>query len=132
MSNNIPLTDEDRWGWLEQISLQSTAAALEADSKVSVVSCSALKKIYRDYVQEKSKDTTFVYVFLFATVEEILKRTQLRLKHYMKPSMVESQFAILQLPKPEEEPTTAVIDVTEKSIPESIDATYEFSLKFTQ
>ncbi|ODQ62857.1 hypothetical protein WICANDRAFT_12091, partial [Wickerhamomyces anomalus NRRL Y-366-8] len=118
MSNNIPLTDEDRWGWLEQIALQSAKAASEVDSKVSVVSCSALKKVYRDYIQEKSQDTKFVFVFLYATIDELIRRTQLRLKHYMKSTMLESQFAITELPKPDVEPNAQVIDVTKKTVDE--------------
>lgn len=131
MSNNIPLTDEDRWGWLEQIALQSAKAASEVDSKVSVVSCSALKKVYRDYIQEKSQDTKFVFVFLYATIEELIRRTQLRLKHYMKSTMLESQFAITELPKPDAEPNAQVIDVTKKTVDEVISAAIEFAAKFT-
>lgn len=130
MSNNIPLTDEDRWGWLEEISVQSSKAANEADSKVSVVSCSALKKVYRKFIQEKSKDTQFLFVFLYATMEELVRRTQLRLKHYMKTSMLESQFAILELPNPEEEPNADPVDVTGKTVEEVISAATEFARKY--
>jgi len=130
MSNNIPLTDDDRWDWLKQISLQSSKAASQADSKVSVVSCSALKKVYREYIQEKSKDTQFVFVFLYATMEELVRRTQMRLNHYMKSSMLESQFAIMETPEGGDEPNAELIDDTGKNIDQVIEEAYQFTQKF--
>ncbi|CCH41050.1 Thermosensitive gluconokinase [Wickerhamomyces ciferrii] len=130
MSNNIPLQDEDRWGWLEQISLQSAQAASEVESQVSVVSCSSLKKVYRDLIRSKSSDTKFIFIFLYATKEELIRRTELRPSHYMKSSMVESQFAILELPKPEEESNTTIIDATKTSIGDVTAQTYAYTQKF--
>ncbi|KAH3678236.1 hypothetical protein WICMUC_001619 [Wickerhamomyces mucosus] len=117
MANNIPLTDEDRWGWLEQISLKSsTSSNNNSNAGIAIVSCSALKKKYRDFIRDKSPQTTFIFVFLYCDYDVLIERTKKRQGHYMKASMVQSQFDILELPKAEEEPQDVIINVTHESV----------------
>lgn len=121
MANNIPLTDDDRWGWLKQISEQSTQLALQNPNKISVVSCSSLRKKYRDFIQAQSPDTQFRYVFLYNDYDALIKRMQARQNHYMKASMVQSQFDALELPEEDEKRERAyVIDVTHKPVDEVV------------
>ncbi|KAH3687916.1 hypothetical protein WICPIJ_001101 [Wickerhamomyces pijperi] len=129
MSHGIPLTDEDRWGWLKQISEFATTSALEnaklGEEAIAVVSCSALKKVYRDLIRETSPDTEFIFTFLYCSVETLIERVTQRKGHYMKSDMIQSQFDILQLPK-EDEPGCIVLDVTECAVEEVLEKALDF------
>lgn len=114
MSRGDPLTDDDRWGWLAEVSKKSTQSALKDKKKISVVSCSALKKVYRDLIQSTSPDTQFVYLFLHASMAELVRRTNARPGHFMKSNMLQSQLATLELPH--DEPGALSIDVEGKSV----------------
>ena len=106
MSQGIPLTDEDRWGWLKQLSQVSSIKAkdLKNITNISVVSCSILKKKYRDFIKKNSVDSliNFRFVFLYTTFEELMNRVENRKGHYMKSDMVKSQYDIMEIPKDEE------------------------------
>ncbi|ODQ82266.1 hypothetical protein BABINDRAFT_5260 [Babjeviella inositovora NRRL Y-12698] len=106
MGNNIPLTDTDRWPWLTQISRQSVQAAVASTtSHLSVVSCSMLKAIYRDYIKSEnpflqSDDVAvkFVFVFLHCRFEDGLKRVGGRESHFFKADLTKSQYDIMEIP----------------------------------
>ena len=107
MAHGHPLTDDDRWDWLERLSKASVEAAAKSNNKVVIVSCSMLKKIYRDYILEKAneiscEDLCVRFVFLHCTFEEIFKRVTKRKDHYMKSDMVASQFDIMEVPSGDE------------------------------
>ena len=93
MSARIPLTDEDRRPWLA-----SLAAELAMGGPV-VVTCSALKRRYRD-VLRAAGDVRFVYL----EVDQPLatQRMTARRDHFMGVGMVDSQFAALEPPAPDE------------------------------
>lgn len=98
MSNGIPLTDMDRWPWLESIREEMRrCAGRGADA---VVACSALRESYRAYLTADLPDVRFVY--LRGDSSTILERVRSRERHYMGPEMLESQLASL------EEPTDAL------------------------
>ncbi|EDO18161.1 hypothetical protein Kpol_1031p68 [Vanderwaltozyma polyspora DSM 70294] len=101
MAHGIPLQDEDRWGWLEQVSKTSTEAA-KKHKGLCVITCSSLKKSYRDYIRTTCPETHFYFVILYGSKEEILNRLENRKGHFMKANMMDSQFADLELPKPDE------------------------------
>jgi gluconokinase len=93
MSAGIPLTDEDRAGWLS--ALTSVIEGLTASGESAVVSCSALKEIYRERLRV-SPEVRFVYLRGdFATIERRMKE---RVGHFMKAGLLESQFATLEEP----------------------------------
>ncbi|MEO8376882.1 MAG: gluconokinase [Candidatus Sumerlaeota bacterium] len=94
MSAGIPLTDDDRWPWLDAL---ATASATWEASGGAVLACSALKQVYRDRLISKNSDTKFVY--LEGSRELLLKRLQDRPHHYMKPEMLTSQLATLEPPR---------------------------------
>ncbi|CAN3367867.1 hypothetical protein DICA3_F13300 [Diutina catenulata] len=96
MAAGTPLTDEDRWGWLQTLSKEGAKAA---GSGVSVVSCSMLKKSYRDLIQSTSPATQFTFVFLYGTFDELVQRFSGRQGHFMKSEMVKSQLDIMQIPE---------------------------------
>lgn len=107
MSSGIPLTDDDRWGWLKQLSEEASSSAFspENSAQKAVISCSILKKSYRDYIkgvaEERQHDPKiqFRFVFLYTTFEELLSRVGQRKGHFMKSDMVKSQYEIMQIPE---------------------------------
>lgn len=106
MSRGEPLTDDDRWGWLKNLSEVSTAKAFDPSntSNVSIVSCSMLKKVYRDYIKQVANESqhngkiVFRFIFLYTSFEELLQRVGQRQNHYMKSDMVKSQYDIMEIP----------------------------------
>jgi carbohydrate kinase (thermoresistant glucokinase family) len=92
MSAGTPLTDEDRWPWLDAI-----AAAIRntPPGEGIVVSCSALRKIYRDrIIRAAGHPVTFVH--LEGTKATISPRMATRTGHFMPPSLLDSQLATLE------------------------------------
>lgn len=98
MSAGIALTDEDRWPWLERV-----AQALDRASPDNgcVVSCSALRHSYRQMLRSRC-GTPIVFVFPELSPDLARARLQRRPNHYMPASLVDSQFATLEPPGPEE------------------------------
>jgi gluconokinase len=93
MSQNIPLTDEDRAGWL--LTLKNLIEQnIHLDQSI-VLACSALKNSYRAMlmVSEPVK-----FIFLRGTYDLIKSRLQHRPRHYMSAKMLASQFDILEEP----------------------------------
>ena len=94
MSAGIPLTDQDRWPWLDSIRLKAVATLQHGRS--IVVACSALK---RDYRQRLCRDSTAAcFVYLQGSIELITARQKARIDHFMPASLIESQFATLEEP----------------------------------
>lgn len=99
MQSGIPLTDEDREGWLRAIA-RRIGEARDAGTGL-VVSCSALKRSYRDILRGEDGDVRFV--FLRGPRALIAERLSKRQGHFMPPTLLDSQFAALQKPSPEED-----------------------------
>jgi gluconokinase len=97
MSTGIPLTDGDRKAWLAAISERLGAAR---GGPGLVVSCSALKRRYRDVLRAGAADGQFVY--LEGTRALLEQRLAGRRGHFMPPSLLDSQLAILEPPAPDE------------------------------
>jgi gluconokinase len=87
MSAGVPLDDEDRWPWLRAIGAWLAA-------RDGVVSCSALKRAYRDVLREQAPDTFFVH--LHGDRDTVRRRVAGRAAHFMPASLVDSQFAALE------------------------------------
>lgn len=96
MSAGIPLTDADRWPWLDAL-----GAWLAAEEKGGVVACSALKRSYRDRLRGWVPGLALVH--LAGAPELIAARQGAREGHFMPPSLMASQFATLEPPSAEEE-----------------------------
>jgi carbohydrate kinase (thermoresistant glucokinase family) len=116
MKHGIPLTDEDRWPWLRAIAAR--AAELRVQGTSCVVAASALKRSYRDVLLGDRIDTNLVY--LHGTQALIAERIARRRNHFMPPGLLDSQFATLEEPGPEEDPIVAEIDATPEAITASV------------
>ncbi|MGO1591351.1 MAG: gluconokinase [Ancrocorticia sp.] len=101
-----PLTDEDRWPWLDIIT-QWTA---EQDNlgHNTIVTCSALRKVYRDRLRQAPGRTVFVH--LHGTEELLSERLQGRQGHFMPPSLLPSQLSTLEALEADED--GVVVDIT--------------------
>ena len=106
MSEGHPLNDEDRSPWLVRIS--DVFFSLSRRSENAVIVCSALKKKYRDIIRD-GNDVLFVH--LVGSYDLILERMKKRQGHYMKESMVQSQFDTLEMPTADETDVIS-IDIT--------------------
>jgi 6-phosphogluconate dehydrogenase len=95
MAAGIPLTDEDRAGWLDALA-NLIRRGLERGEQ-GVIACSALKERYRDILRIDPNLVKFVY--LKGSYEVILARMETREAHYMKPAMLQSQFKTLEEPE---------------------------------
>jgi gluconokinase len=98
MSRGVPLTDDDRAQWLRSLATRIREAK-EAGAGL-VISCSALKRSYRDILRAGASDLRLV--FLKGDRELIAARLAGRRGHFMPPSLLESQFAALEEPSPDE------------------------------
>src|SRR5712692_7398560 len=99
MAAGMPLTDDDRHGWLIAI-----AARLREAKRAGiglVVSCSALKRSYRDLLRSVG-DADARFVYLAGSRALIAERLAQRRGHLMPPSLLDSQLAILEEPSPDE------------------------------
>ena len=93
MAAGIPLTDDDRWPWLDRI--VDELRALSTTSPDVVIACSALKQSYRDRLAPAG-DVRFVH--LHGDRETIAARLAMRHHRYMPATLLDSQFATLELP----------------------------------
>jgi gluconokinase len=115
MHNGLPLTDEDRWPWLERLREQITRFLAAKEN--AVVACSALKRAYRERLRV-SNDVKFVLLRGdYALVE---KRLHLRRGHFMNPDLLRSQFADLEEPESDEDAVTIELGRTREEIVEQI------------
>lgn len=95
MRSGQPLSDEDRWPWLDRLG----AAASEAISQKgqAVIACSALRFVYRERLRAAIGSNTR-FVLLEAKREDLLARLENRPGHYMPASLLDSQLATLEAP----------------------------------
>jgi carbohydrate kinase (thermoresistant glucokinase family) len=113
MESGIPLTDADRQPWLEAIA--AWIDDLSAKGGHGVVACSALKRRYRDILARAGHDTVR-FVYLKGDKALIAKRITARHGHFMPPELLESQFATLEEPAPDEHPITVSVAGTPREI----------------
>lgn len=106
MSKGVPLRDDDRRPWLDLIGEQ-IRAKLAAGEGV-IVSCSALKRSYRDRLRSTAPDLHFVY--LEGSKALLTKRMDERKHHFMPISLLESQLRTLEIPAGERRVVTVNID----------------------
>lgn len=129
MSQGIPLGDDDRWGWLEEVAKKSAETAKEGGCGVSVVACSSLKKKYRDLIRSTCPDVEYHFIFLYGSKEEINCRLNARKGHFMKANMMDSQFRDLELPEASEE-NCVIVNLDKKSFPDIENEVIAYTDKF--
>jgi gluconokinase len=113
MTAGIPLTDDDRQGWLMAIAARLREARHAGVGLV--ISCSALKRKYRDLLRSAG-DADVRFVHLAGDRALIADRLANRRGHYMPASLLDSQLAILEEPSREEDAWTCDIRQTPESI----------------
>jgi gluconokinase len=106
MAAGHPLTDEDRWPWLHAIAAWIDVQV--AAGQPAVVSCSALHRAYRDVFRRPEVQM----VYLSGSPDVIAGRLASRQGHFFKREMLDSQFATLEEPGPDEQVITVSIDGT--------------------
>lgn len=111
MATGTPLTDADRWPWLDRLAAEMRA--INVRNGDAVLACSALKQAYRDRLAVAG-DVRFVH--LSGDLPTIADRLASRQHRYMPPSLLESQFAAL------EPPTDAIVVDVRDSVPAQVDA----------
>ncbi|MGJ5178505.1 6-phosphogluconolactonase [Bradyrhizobium oligotrophicum] len=116
MSAGHPLTDEDRWPWLQAIA--DEIARCRAKGEPIIIACSALKKVYRDILVGGHDDVRLV--FLEGSRELIGDRMGHRRGHFMPTGLLDSQFATLEPPGADEHPVTVSIDAPVATIVDDI------------
>jgi gluconokinase len=92
MASGHPLDDEDRWPWLRRIA--EVIGEHEAAGTSVVITCSALKRAYRDLLRDGHPSVWFAHVH--ASREVLADRVARRQGHYMPPSLLDSQLATLE------------------------------------
>jgi gluconokinase len=112
MRSGTPLTDEDRWPWLRRIG--DWISEQESAGRSAVVTCSALRRAYRDLLREGRPAVRFCHVDEPQAV--IAERLQQRHGHYMPASLLASQFAILERLEPDEPGVTVSGEGSEEEV----------------
>ena len=117
MRSGHPLTDEDRWPWLD--CLRKQIEQLFSAGENAVLACSALKRVYRDrlHVSDEVK-----FVFLRGDYAVVEKQLRSRHGHFMDANLLQSQFDDLEEPQPDEDVLTIELGRTPEEIVERIKA----------
>jgi len=116
MSSGIPLTDEDRKPWLAAIAAWIDELRITGGN--GIVTCSALKKAYREVIVGKRPDVALVY--LKGSRELIGQRMAARQHHFMPPALLDSQFATLEEPGADESPLVVQVEASKEAIVEQV------------
>jgi len=95
MASGTPLTDDDRWPWLDAV-----GACFAASGDGLVMACSALRRVYRDRIRAHAPEVVFVH--LDGTRELFAARATARTDHFMPASLLTSQLDTLERLDPDE------------------------------
>ena len=101
MRSGTPLTDADRWPWLDRVT------QCLADTPAAIVSCSALRRAYRDRIRS-GVGGSVRFIHLTGTRDLLNRRMQARVGHYMPAALLDSQLAALEAPDVDE---ALIIDI---------------------
>ena len=117
MRSGHPLTDKDRWPWLERLRQRIDVSLASAEN--AVLACSALRRAYRDRLRV-SEGLSFV--FLRGSYASIERQLRSRHRHFMNPALLQSQFDDLEEPRPDENVLTVELGQTPQEIVKEIEA----------
>lgn len=95
-----PLCDADRWPWLDRLGVAAAAAVRERGA--AILACSALRRVYRRHLASAAGVPTR-FVMLDASRDLLARRLERRRAHYMPASLLDSQLAILEPPRIDED-----------------------------
>ncbi|MCP2297966.1 gluconokinase [Nocardia amikacinitolerans] len=111
MADGDPLTDSDRWPWLARIAQWMEVQVRTGRS--GIVTCSALKRSYRDVLRSSVPERTgsiATFIHLVGTREQLHRRLITRLDHFMPAGLLDSQLRTLEDPTPDEQVVEIGID----------------------
>lgn len=108
MAAGIPLDDEDRWPWLARC--QEWLSHCEQENTGGILTCSALKRSYRDVLRQGGLNPVFIY--LHTTEATLVKRLKNRKGHYMPSSLLPSQLQTLEVPGEDERAISVSADTS--------------------
>jgi carbohydrate kinase (thermoresistant glucokinase family) len=111
MAAGTPLTDEDRWPWLDAVSERFR----ESEPTGVVIACSALRRVYRDRIRRAAPEVVFVE--LDGSRELLAARAAARTDHFMPPALLDSQLATLE---PLEGDERGIFENVAKPVPELV------------
>ncbi len=114
MSAGIPLTDEDRWPWLEMV-----AQKMASQTGLAFAGYSALRKSYRTFLTDTANEPVS-FIHLSGSMDFIAERMKSRTGHFMPPQLLDSQFAALELPDISERALTVEISGTQDEVIDTI------------
>jgi len=111
MRSGLPLADEDRWPWLNLLREQITRSLAAKEN--AVLACSALKRACRERLRVSGE-----VKFMFLRGDYALVENQLRRRggHFMNPALLQSQFADLEEPEPDEDAITVELGRTPQEL----------------
>lgn len=115
MRHSVPLTDEDRWPWLD--SLRELIKRCVATGENAVLACSALKRAYRQHLRVNAEVKP---VFLRGDYALIVEHLRHRRGHFMNPALLRTQFADLEEPQPAEGVLTIELGRTPRELVKEI------------
>lgn len=115
MRGGLPLTDKDRWPWLESLR-QQIEQSLDAGENAALA-CSALKRGYRDRLRVSDE---VKFVFLRGDYALVEKQLRSRRRHFMNPDLLQSQFDDLEEPQADEKVLTLQLGQTPEQIVDTI------------
>lgn len=115
MAAGIALNDDDRWPWLETLS-----KTMRNNNGKHVVSCSALKRAYRDCITRNCNEPV-LFVHLNGTKELLASRLSIRQGHFMNTDLLDSQLETLEPPQSDEFSFTVDINFSVQEIIEKIE-----------
>jgi gluconokinase len=116
MSHGMPLGDEDRMPWLKSIAARIDDA--RQSHQPIVVTCSALKRAYRDRLRHGHEDVRFVH--LKGDIEVIGARMAARQHHFMPTALLKSQFDTLEPPTSDERALSISVELEPEQIVEAV------------
>jgi gluconokinase len=122
MSSGRPLTDEDRWPWLE--ALADWTAQRRAAGQSTVLTCSALRRAYRDVLRRPDPDTFFVHLY---GDEGMLRERMASRQHFMPASLLRSQFETLEPLEPDESGIAVDTAASVEAIAERVEAALQIT-----
>ncbi|KAL7808406.1 male sterility domain-containing protein [Trichoderma gracile] len=123
MRSGVSLTDDDRTSWLDRINQSATDTLFDLAHVSVVISCSALKEVYRDRMRHhlSALKVKAVFIDLQADREVLVKRLQERQGHYMGADLVDSQLVLYEKPSSREYDVVPVdAGMNEKMILETV------------
>jgi gluconokinase len=115
MRSGHPLTDKDRWPWLDCLRKQIERSLSAGEN--AILACSALKRAYRDHLRVSDE---IKFVFLCGDYALVEKQLRSRHRHFMNAALLQSQFDDLEEPQPHENALTIQLGRTPKEIVEEI------------